>query len=62
MSLGVNMDAEPVALPIGKGEVLREGTDVAIISRSASPSGRRIKAAERWSRKASRPPSSTRGL
>jgi 1-deoxy-D-xylulose-5-phosphate synthase len=29
-SLGVPMDSEPKALPIGKGEVLRGGTDVAI--------------------------------
>jgi 1-deoxy-D-xylulose-5-phosphate synthase len=32
VSLGVPMDAEPVALPIGKGEVLKEGTDVAIVA------------------------------
>ncbi len=32
VSLGVPMDPEPVALPIGKGELLRDGTDVAIIS------------------------------
>ena len=32
VSLGVQMDAEPVALPIGKGEVLKEGTDVAIVA------------------------------
>ena len=32
VSLGVRMDAEPVALPIGKGELLKEGTDVAIIA------------------------------
>lgn len=31
-SLGVQMDPEPVALPIGKGELLKEGTDVAIIA------------------------------
>ncbi len=30
--LGVNMDPEPVALPIGKGEWLREGTDVGILA------------------------------
>ena len=32
VSLGVPMDAEPTALPIGKGELLREGTDVAIVA------------------------------
>ena len=32
VSLGVPMDPEPVALPIGKGELLRDGSDVAIIS------------------------------
>jgi len=32
VSLGVQMDAEPGALPIGKGEVLKEGTDVAIVA------------------------------
>ncbi|MGH7258966.1 MAG: 1-deoxy-D-xylulose-5-phosphate synthase, partial [Nitrospiraceae bacterium] len=32
VSLGVPMDLEPVALPIGKGELLRDGSDVAIIS------------------------------
>ncbi|MBM4122837.1 MAG: 1-deoxy-D-xylulose-5-phosphate synthase [Nitrospira sp.] len=32
VSLGVQMDPEPVALPIGKGELLKEGTDVAIIA------------------------------
>ncbi|MBI4400717.1 MAG: 1-deoxy-D-xylulose-5-phosphate synthase [Nitrospirae bacterium] len=31
-SLGVTMDPEPVALPIGKGELLRDGTDVAIVA------------------------------
>jgi 1-deoxy-D-xylulose-5-phosphate synthase len=32
VSLGVSMDPEPTALPIGKGELLREGTDVAIVA------------------------------
>ncbi|MBA2251881.1 MAG: 1-deoxy-D-xylulose-5-phosphate synthase [Nitrospirales bacterium] len=32
LSLGVKMDAEPTALPIGQGELLKEGTDVAIIA------------------------------
>lgn len=31
-SLGVALDPEPVELPIGKAEVLREGTDVAIVA------------------------------
>ncbi|MGH7256232.1 MAG: transketolase C-terminal domain-containing protein, partial [Nitrospirales bacterium] len=30
--LGVAMDPEPVALPVGKGEVLRAGTDLAIFA------------------------------
>ena len=32
VSLGVPMDPEPTALPIGKGELLREGTEVAIVA------------------------------
>ncbi len=32
VSLGVPMDPEPTVLPIGKGELLREGTDVAIVA------------------------------
>ena len=32
VSLGVKMDAEPTALPIGQGELLKDGTDVAIIA------------------------------
>jgi 1-deoxy-D-xylulose-5-phosphate synthase len=32
VSLGVKMDAEPKALPVGQGEVLKEGTDVALIA------------------------------
>ncbi len=32
VSLGVPMDAEPGALPLGKGELLQDGTDVAIVA------------------------------
>ena len=32
VSLGVPMDPEPAILPIGKGELLREGTDVVIVA------------------------------
>ena len=32
VSLGVKMDAEPVAIPIGQGELLKEGTDVALVA------------------------------
>ncbi len=32
VSLGVEMDREPMALPIGKGELLRDGKDVAIVA------------------------------
>ena len=32
VSLGVNMDETPKALPLGKGELMREGTDVAIVA------------------------------
>ncbi len=32
VSLGVKMDSFPKALPIGKGEILKEGTDVAIMA------------------------------
>jgi 1-deoxy-D-xylulose-5-phosphate synthase len=31
-SLGVTMDPEPTALPIGKGELLRDGSDVALVA------------------------------
>ena len=31
-SLGVNMDPTPQALPLGKGELLREGTDIALVA------------------------------
>ncbi len=30
--LGVEVDAEPVALPVGKGELLKDGTDVGIVA------------------------------
>jgi 1-deoxy-D-xylulose-5-phosphate synthase len=48
VSLGVPMDREPKALSIGKGELLREGTDVAIIAIGVSvwPA---VKAAEQLS-------------
>jgi len=45
-SLGVTMDAEPVALPIGKGEMLRDGTDVAIFAIGVTV-WQAVKAAER---------------
>lgn len=32
LSLGVTMDQEPMALPVGKGELLRDGTEVAIVA------------------------------
>ncbi len=32
LSLGVTMDQQPSALPIGKGELLRDGTEVAILA------------------------------
>ncbi len=31
-SLGVDMDPRPQALPLGKGELLREGTDIALVA------------------------------
>jgi 1-deoxy-D-xylulose-5-phosphate synthase len=31
-SLGVDMDPMPQALPLGKGELLREGTDIALVA------------------------------
>ncbi len=46
VSLGVRMDAEPVALPVGKGEILREGTDVAIVAIGV-PVWQAVQAAER---------------
>ena len=45
-SLGVTMDAEPVTLPIGKGEMLRDGTDVAIFAIGVTV-WQAVKAAER---------------
>ena len=45
-SLGVMMDAEPVTLPIGKGEMLRDGTDVAIFAIGVTV-WQAVKAAER---------------
>jgi 1-deoxy-D-xylulose-5-phosphate synthase len=32
VSLGVSMDPKPTALPIGKGELMRDGSDVAIVA------------------------------
>ncbi len=32
LSLGVTMDQEPMALPVGKGELFRDGTEVAIVA------------------------------
>jgi len=48
VSLGVEMDSRMDVLPIGKGEVLREGTDVAIIAIGV-PVWQAVKAAERLS-------------
>jgi 1-deoxy-D-xylulose-5-phosphate synthase len=48
VSLGVTMDTTMEALPIGKGEVLREGTDVAIIAIGV-PVWQAVKAAEQLS-------------
>ena len=48
VSLGVHMDAAPKVLPIGKGEVLRDGTDVAIIAVGV-PVWQAVKAAEQLS-------------
>ncbi len=45
-SLGVAMDPEPKALPLGKGEVLREGSDVALLAIGVTVS-QAMKAAER---------------
>jgi 1-deoxy-D-xylulose-5-phosphate synthase len=46
VSLGVEMDAAPKALPIGKGELLMEGTDVAIMGIGVSV-WQAVQAAER---------------
>jgi 1-deoxy-D-xylulose-5-phosphate synthase len=48
VSLGVEMDATMETLPIGKGEVLREGTDIAIVAIGV-PVWHAVKAAERLS-------------
>jgi 1-deoxy-D-xylulose-5-phosphate synthase len=48
VSLGVKMDAAPVALPIGKGELLQNGTDVAIVAIGVSV-WQAVQAAERLS-------------
>jgi 1-deoxy-D-xylulose-5-phosphate synthase len=48
VSLGVEMDSRLEVLPIGKGEVLREGTDVAIVAIGV-PVWQAVKAAERLS-------------
>jgi 1-deoxy-D-xylulose-5-phosphate synthase len=48
VSLGVRMDPAPKALPIGKGELLREGTDVAIVAIGV-PVWQAVKAAEQLS-------------
>jgi len=45
VSLGVQMDSAPKALPIGKGELLRDGTDVAIVAIGV-PVWQAVKAAE----------------
>ncbi|MEC4687839.1 MAG: transketolase C-terminal domain-containing protein, partial [Nitrospirota bacterium] len=31
-SLGVKMDSKPAVLPVGRGELLRDGTDIAIVA------------------------------
>jgi 1-deoxy-D-xylulose-5-phosphate synthase len=48
VSLGVEMDSAMEVLPIGKGEVLREGTDVAIVAIGV-PVWQAVNAAERLS-------------
>jgi len=48
VSLGVAMDASPKALPFGKGEVMREGNEVAIVAIGVSV-WQAVKAAERLS-------------
>ena len=49
VSLGVKMDPVPKALPIGKGERLKDGTDVAIIAIGVSV-WQAVEAAERLSK------------
>jgi len=48
VSLGVHMDTVPKALPIGKGELLRDGTDIAIVAIGV-PVWQAVKAAEQLS-------------
>ena len=48
VSLGVHMDTVPKALPIGKGELLCDGTDVAIVAIGV-PVWQAVKAAEQLS-------------
>ena len=45
-SLGVDMDPMPQALPLGKGELLREGTDIALVAIGVTVH-QAVKAAER---------------
>lgn len=49
VSLGVQMDEEPAALPVGKGEMLREGTDVALVAIGV-PVWQAVQAADRLTR------------
>ena len=49
VSLGVKMDAAPETLPIGKGELLKDGTDVAIVAVGVSV-WQAVQAAERLSK------------
>jgi 1-deoxy-D-xylulose-5-phosphate synthase len=49
ISLGVPVDPQPVTLPIGKGELLRNGTDVAILAVGV-PVWQAIEVAERLER------------
>ncbi|MBA5865812.1 MAG: 1-deoxy-D-xylulose-5-phosphate synthase [Nitrospira sp. CR1.3] len=46
VSLGVQMDQSPKALPVGKGELLRDGNEVAIVAVGV-PVWQAVKAAER---------------
>ena len=48
VSLGVHMDTVPKALPIGKGELLRDGTEVAIVAIGV-PVWQAVQAAEQLS-------------
>ncbi|UVT21681.1 MAG: 1-deoxy-D-xylulose-5-phosphate synthase [Nitrospira sp.] len=49
VSLGVKMDEAPKAVPVGKGELLKDGTDVAIIAIGVSV-WQAVEAAERLSK------------